>query len=115
MSATSKKSLTSPRRRGANCKPHMAGSSVSHATRVRIEAECNRVAGAQAFGNIPAPKRLYPIADAASLLGLSVWTLRKEVYGGRCAFHRIGQKVLISDVEINRLIAASLRPATVGC
>ena len=112
MPATASKSLrTLPHRRKAT-KPASSPSAITRRTRARISDERSRVSVTETPDPVPAPSHLYPIAHAAAKLGLSIWTLRGMVYKGQCAFHRIGTKVLISDVEIERIIASSLRPAT---
>lgn len=59
-------------------------------------------------------RRLLPIKVAAERLGLSVWGLRAWVYSGKCASHKIGDKVCLSEDEVNRIIAESERPRVVA-
>jgi excisionase family DNA binding protein len=53
---------------------------------------------------------LHPVKDAARLLGISVWTLRKKAYDGDVASVKIGAKLLIPESEITRLIQEGMRP-----
>jgi excisionase family DNA binding protein len=55
-------------------------------------------------------EKLHPVKDAARLLGISVWTLRKKAYDGDVASVKIGVKLLIPESEIERLIRDGLRP-----
>jgi len=45
------------------------------------------------------------VRDAASLLGLTHWTLRKYIRTGKIHTVRIGRRVLIEPSELERLIA----------
>jgi excisionase family DNA binding protein len=47
---------------------------------------------------------LYPIAEAARLLGdISHWTLRKHVAAGRLRVVRIGRRVFLDAEEVERI------------
>ena len=82
---------------------------VAARTQRRIARERTRPAAER-----PAGRVLVPIASAAKRLGLSVWTLRSWVYKGKINFHRVGfaGRIMISDVEIERLIRATDVAAT---
>ena len=56
---------------------------------------------------------LHPIKEAARLLGISVWTLRKKAYDGDVASVKIGVKLLIPESEVERLIREGTRPRRV--
>ncbi len=53
---------------------------------------------------------LHPVKDAASRLGISVWTLRRKAYQGDIDSIKIGVKLLIPEDEIERLIREGMRP-----
>ena len=53
---------------------------------------------------------LLPVKDAARQLGISVWTLRKKVYGGDIASVKIGAKLLVPESEMVRLVREGMRP-----
>jgi predicted site-specific integrase-resolvase len=55
-------------------------------------------------------EKLHPIKDAARLLGISIWTLRKKAYEGNVASVKIGVKLLVPESEITRLIQEGMRP-----
>ena len=58
-------------------------------------------------------KLLHPVREAAGLLGISVWTLRKWAYQGNVTSIKIGAKLQIPESEIERLICEGLRPRRV--
>lgn len=53
---------------------------------------------------------LHPVKDAATRLGISIWTLRKKAYEGDVASIKIGAKLLIPESEVERLIREGMRP-----
>lgn len=57
--------------------------------------------------------RLAQIPEAASRLGLSVWTLRAWIQDGKIASNKLGGRRLIPVSEIERLIEESRVPARV--
>lgn len=60
------------------------------------------------------PVQLLSLNDTATLLGLSVWTVRKMVSSGRMACVRLGRRVLIDTREIDRLISNASSKSAVG-
>jgi excisionase family DNA binding protein len=48
---------------------------------------------------------LVPIHEAAELLGISPWTVRKYIHGQKLRTVRIGRRVLIEQSELRRIIA----------
>lgn len=80
-------------------------------TRRRHEQARARAAAAGTTEILPPGTSLRCLRDAAERLGISVWTLRREIYAGRIAHHLIGRKPLVSDAELDRIIAESLIPA----
>jgi excisionase family DNA binding protein len=55
--------------------------------------------------------RLARIPEAASRLGLSVWTLRAWIQEGKIASNKLGGRRLIPVSEIERLIKSTHVPA----
>lgn len=55
--------------------------------------------------------QLLGVEDAASFLGLSVWTLRSWAYSGRIASHKISTRLMFHVDDLEKIIAASRRPA----
>jgi excisionase family DNA binding protein len=55
-------------------------------------------------------QRLFGPAATAEMLGLSIHTVRAMVYAGRIASVKLGSRLLISSLEINKLIAENERP-----
>lgn len=55
-------------------------------------------------------RRLVPVKKAAERLGLSVWGVRAMAYSGRIASHKVSTRLMISEDEIERVIAESERP-----
>ncbi len=51
------------------------------------------------------------IKDAATLLGISPWTIRKFIRIGKLPFVRVGRRVLIEPAALERLIEAGRRQA----
>jgi len=47
--------------------------------------------------------RLYSLDDAARQLGISVWTLRSHQKRGSLRVTRVGRRVLVSVMEIQRI------------
>lgn len=54
-------------------------------------------------------ERLSGLQDVADRLGVSVWTIRRWVQIGKVSSVRLGRRRLISETEIQRLIADGLR------
>jgi excisionase family DNA binding protein len=54
--------------------------------------------------------KLLTIQDAAHLLGLSVWTLRGWAYAGRISSHKLGKRLMVSQGELDRIVAETERP-----
>jgi excisionase family DNA binding protein len=54
---------------------------------------------------------LLSVQEAAKRLSLSSWTLRLWVKHGKLRCVRMGSRVLIEPSELDRLIAASRKPA----
>lgn len=54
--------------------------------------------------------RLKPVKIAAIEVGLSVWGLRAMAYSGRIASHKVGNRLMIAQQEIDRIIRESERP-----
>lgn len=50
------------------------------------------------------------VAEAEMLTGVSRWTWRRWAYNGRISSVKLGRRLLISQSEIDRLIAESTRP-----
>ncbi|MEN6535756.1 MAG: helix-turn-helix domain-containing protein [Bryobacteraceae bacterium] len=46
------------------------------------------------------------IKDAAALLGLSPWTIRRFIRLGKLASVRIGRRVLVEPAELEKLVEA---------
>jgi len=44
------------------------------------------------------------VGDAATVIGLSVWTVRKYIRQGKIRALRIGRRVLVEPAELERLI-----------
>ncbi|MGH9466032.1 MAG: helix-turn-helix domain-containing protein [Terriglobales bacterium] len=57
-----------------------------------------------------APLPLLSLCSAARRLGLSVWTLRAWAARGRIATVEIGSRVLVSEGELQRIVAEGTRP-----
>lgn len=53
---------------------------------------------------------LYPVAEAAQLLGVSAWTLRQMYYDCQIMGHKLGGRLLIPAAEIDRIIKTSETP-----
>jgi len=54
------------------------------------------------------------INEAARVIGLSPWTIRKYIANGKIAAIRIGRRVLIEPSELLRLIEDARRTHTSG-
>ena len=52
--------------------------------------------------------RLYSLEDAARQLGVSVWTLRSHQKKGSLRTTRVGRRVLVSALELERISVAGL-------
>jgi excisionase family DNA binding protein len=62
----------------------------------------------------PLQQRLLPVKEWARVMGISVWTARQWAYSGKIASHKLGAKLCIPVAELDRVCAASARPA-VSC
>lgn len=73
------------------------------------------VARAKAQGRAVPVKTVAPqyftVIDAEIYSGMSRWSWRRWAYSGRVSSVKIAQKLLIPKSEIDRLMAAGLRPA----
>ena len=56
------------------------------------------------------PTQMLSVAIAADALGISIWTLRRWCYDGRCASHKMGTRLLVSAEEVERIQRESERP-----
>ena len=59
-------------------------------------------------------RTLQDLEEAARRLGHSVWTLRRWAYTGKIASHKPGAKLMISDAEVECIIAGSERSRVVN-
>lgn len=57
------------------------------------------------------PGRLYPIPEAAQMLGIQPATLRDWVYRRRIEYVKLGRSVRVGDETIQKLIEAGTVPA----
>jgi excisionase family DNA binding protein len=57
------------------------------------------------------PQRLLSVKDWARIMGISVWTARQWAYSGKIASHKLGTKLSIPVTEVDRICAATARPA----
>lgn len=57
------------------------------------------------------PTRLHSLRQAAHRTSTSEWTWRKWAATGKIATVKLGARVLVSEAEIERIIAAGTRPA----
>jgi excisionase family DNA binding protein len=57
------------------------------------------------------PQRLISIKDWARIMGISVWTARQWAYSGKITSHKLGTKLAIPVSELDRVCAATARPA----
>lgn len=55
-------------------------------------------------------RRMIGVAPAAETLGISVWTLRNWCYQGKCASYKIGDRLMLDEEELNRIMDESRRP-----
>jgi excisionase family DNA binding protein len=55
-------------------------------------------------------QKLLTIQEAADTLSLSVWTLRSWAYAGRISSHKLGKRLMVSQEELNRILAETERP-----
>jgi len=55
-------------------------------------------------------RKLCGVAQAAETLGISVWTIRAWAYKGKIASHKLGDLLMFSDEELQRVIDSSERP-----
>ena len=49
--------------------------------------------------------------DAGNRYGLSSWTIRRWAYSGRIGSVKLGKRLLIPVVELERLVRENMRPA----
>jgi predicted site-specific integrase-resolvase len=66
------------------------------------------------IGSMTRNRRLIPVGTAAKQLGLSIWTLRGWCYRGRCASHKLGNRLMLDESEVERIISESERPRLVS-
>jgi excisionase family DNA binding protein len=59
-------------------------------------------------------KALKNINEAAGLLGISPWTVRAWIRDGKLRPVRLGRRVLLSEAELERLVAESQAQPTVA-
>jgi excisionase family DNA binding protein len=59
----------------------------------------------------PLQQRLLPVKEWARVMGISVWTARQWAYQGKITSHKLGAKLSIPVSELDRVMAASARPA----
>jgi excisionase family DNA binding protein len=59
----------------------------------------------------PLQQRLLPVKEWARVMGISVWTARQWAYSGKIASHKLGAKLVIPAGELDRVCAATARPA----
>jgi excisionase family DNA binding protein len=59
----------------------------------------------------PLQQRLLPVKEWARVMGISVWTARQWAYSGKIASHKLGVKLAIPASELDRVCAATARPA----
>lgn len=59
----------------------------------------------------PMAQRLIPVKDWARMMGISVWTARQWAYQRKISSHKLGAKLLIPAAELDRVSAATARPA----
>ncbi len=52
-------------------------------------------------------KQLHDVNSAARLLSISPWTVRSYIHNGKLKPVRIGSRVLLSEDELERLIAGN--------
>ena len=60
------------------------------------------------------PSKLYPLTEAAHLLGSPPSTLRKWIFQRRIAVCRLGRAVRIPEAEILRIQREGLQPRSGG-
>jgi excisionase family DNA binding protein len=58
--------------------------------------------------------RLKGIKRVAEDLGVSIWTLRQWAYTGKISSHKLGNRLMISPEEIDRIVRESERPRLAG-
>jgi excisionase family DNA binding protein len=57
------------------------------------------------------PRLAYPLTEAAHLSGLSVRSLRYLMQQGKLGFAKVGRRILVPHVELERLLRqASVKP-----
>ena len=55
-------------------------------------------------------KALKSVEEAAGLLRISPWTVRAWVKAGKLRPVRLGRRILLSEAELERLVAESQKP-----
>ena len=58
--------------------------------------------------------KLLTVQEAAQTLNLSVWTLRSWAYAGRISSHKLGKRLMVSQDELDRILAETERPRLKG-
>jgi excisionase family DNA binding protein len=58
-----------------------------------------------------AEDKLRPLAEAATELRVSTFTLRGWCLAGKIAYHRIGKKIMLSQSDLDGLVKSSRIPA----
>ena len=53
---------------------------------------------------------LLGMAEAEAMTGVSRWTFRRWAYAGRISSVKLGNRLMISRVELDRVIAEGTRP-----
>ena len=51
------------------------------------------------------------VDEAEAYSGISRWTWRRMAYAGRIASSKVGKRLLLPRVEIDRILAEGYRPA----
>jgi predicted site-specific integrase-resolvase len=54
--------------------------------------------------------QLLSVADAETATGISRWTWRRWAYEGRISSVKLGKRLMLSQVELDRVIAEGTRP-----
>lgn len=53
------------------------------------------------------------VGEAARILGISKWTVRRYIRDGKIPPVRIGRRVLLADDELDRFVSACQQPVEV--
>jgi hypothetical protein len=78
---------------------------VADRLRARIEREAKLNAK---IAPTPLAGRLRPLKDAADQIGLKPDTLRRYCLDGKAAYHRIGGRILVSEIELARIAGVAV-------